>query len=326
MIPASQAMRRMVSTGNGVPRWVSAVRRCPSGAGGVAVEEGVVVDQHHHPTRIGTREALPADQRMQGFGRDLGPLPVGDRLGAGRDPGHDLGVEGPVDGFTAEGVPFTVDALHPGHRVGELPGPGVPALLLQLTDTVITEQPVDPLTTTPLELADPQALGDRIGHQLVGLLLERLLLPTGQAVGLIGQHISVTGPERPVLQRSERFGHLLHRITALGRPGRVPIAQPGLGRGLLRISLLALLLQSAGPSRHLGQHADQPGVHRPDLGTQPVDRVGRHSRDLLLQLADPGRHRDRIGLGDLDHVTVHRERHHTPPCHLVHRAKNPRKG
>ncbi len=55
-------------------------------------------------------------------------------------------------------------------------------------------QPVDPVAAAPLELADRQALGDRVGHQLVGLLLERLLLPTGQAVGLIGQHISVTRP------------------------------------------------------------------------------------------------------------------------------------
>ncbi len=101
------------------------------------------------------------------------------------------------------------------------------------------------------------------------------------------------------------------RLAALAASRSPSPAWPG---SLPRISLLALLLQAAGPGRDLGQHADQPRVHGPDLGAQPVDRFGRHDCDLLLELADPGRHRDWIGLGDLDHVTVHRERHHTPPC------------
>ncbi len=285
------------------------------GGGGVAVEEGVVVDQHHHPTRIGPRQAFPADQRVQGFSRDLGPLPVGDRLGAGRDAGGDLGVEGPVDGFAAEGVPFTVDALHAGHRVGELPGPGVAALLLEFADTVVAHDPVDPVTAAPLELADRQALG-HLRRPPAGRTAPRTLACPDRTGGRPGWPTHQRDPPRCVPSSSAPRASGIFCIASPRLAARAASRSPSpaLAAVFFGSDPLALLLQTAGPGRHLGQDPDQPGVHGPDLGTQPVDGVGRHARDLLLELADPGRDRDWIGCGDLDHVTVHRQRHHTPPC------------
>ena len=55
---------------------------------------------------------------------------------------------------------------------------------------------------------------------------ERLLLRTGQAVGLAGQHVGMTDADLAVFEGAEGFGHLLHRLTPLGGLGRLPVARP----------------------------------------------------------------------------------------------------
>ena len=122
-----------------------------------------------------------------------------------------------MDRFAAKGVPLPVDAFHAGGGVGELRGPRVAALAFELADPVVAHE----------------------------------------AVGVAGQHIGMSDPERPVLEGAEGFGHRLHRVAAFGGPGRVAITQTGLGGRSLRIRPLALLMQPTGPSRDLGQH---PGL------------------------------------------------------------------
>ena len=186
---------------------------------------------------------MAADEGVEGLGGDLGSLPGGDGLGPGRDPGRDLGVEGPADGFAPDRVPLAVQVGHPGDRILPRLGPRLPPLLLQLADPVVAHQPIDRIAAAMLELAHRQALGDGLGHQLVGLVLERLLLRPREPVGLVGQHIGMTDPDVTVLERTEGFGHLLHRLTPLGRLRRLAVTQTGLRCGLLRVGPLALLLE-----------------------------------------------------------------------------------
>ncbi len=229
MIPASHAMRRMVSTGSGVPAWVSAVRLVPSGP--VACPSMRASRSISTPTAPdSTRETRwPQIEGVEGGRGELGLLAGGDVLGSGRDPSGDLGFQGLGDRFTADGVPFAGEVGHTGGGIDEGPGPRVATLFLQLADPVVTHQPVHHPAAPLLERRHRQPLTDRVGDELVGLGFELLALAPGEPVGLPGQHVGVTDPDGPVLQRSQCFGHLLHRVGPPGGLGRFPVPQTRLG-------------------------------------------------------------------------------------------------
>jgi hypothetical protein len=170
---------------------------------------------------------------MEGVGGDLGSLPGRGGLGAGRDPSRDLGIERPADRFTPDRVPLTMQVSHPRERIHPRVGPRPTPLLLQLADPVITHQPIHRPAAATLELAYREAIGDGVGHQPVGLVLERLLLRSRQPVGLASQHISMSDPDVTLFQGTEGFGHLLHRVAPPDRLGRLPVTQTGPGRVLL---------------------------------------------------------------------------------------------
>ena len=292
----------------------------------MAVDEGVEVDQHPDRPRLDPGDPLATDQGGQRRRREVGLLTGGDVLRPRRHPGRDLRFQRRGDRFTANRIPLTGEMGHTGGVIDPGSRSRVPALLLQLTDPVVTHQPIDQVTAPLLERRHRQAFGNGSGDQLVGRGFERLLLRPRQPVGLPGQGVGMTHADGAVFEGAQGVGHLLHRVGPPGGLGRLPIPQPGPGRRLLRVTALALPLQRRGPGRHLGQHPRKPGLHPPDIGTHRLDRVGRHPRDLFLQEPDPSRHPHRIGVIDGDHITIHRQRHHAastpgPPCQEPTRAE-----